>query len=48
MALATALTGGAAAPVLGATRAAGQLAGAGFGSYALNAPEILQNSYHGS
>ena len=45
VALATALTGGAAAPVLGATRAAGQLAGAGFGSYALNAPEIFQNIY---
>lgn len=44
--LATALTGGAAAPALvGATRAAGQLAGAGFGSYALNAPEIFQNIY---
>ena len=44
--LATALTGGTAAPALvGATRAAGQLAGAGFGSYALNAPEIFQNIY---
>ncbi len=44
--LATALTGGAAAPALvGATRAAGQLAGAGLGSYALNAPEIFQNIY---
>jgi hypothetical protein len=45
VALATALTGGAAAPVLGATRAAGQFAGAAFGSYALNAPEIFQNIY---
>jgi hypothetical protein len=44
--LATALTGGAAAPALvGATRAAGQLAGAGLGSYALNAPEIFENIY---
>jgi hypothetical protein len=31
--------------VLGATRAAGQFAGAAFGSYALNAPEIFQNIY---
>ena len=45
VALGTALTGGAAAPVLGATRAAGQFAGAAFGSYALNAPEIFQNIY---
>ena len=44
--LATALTGGAAAPALvGASRAAGQLAGAGLGSYALNAPEIFENIY---
>lgn len=43
--LATAVTGGAAAPVLGATRATGQLAGAAFGSYALNAPEVFENVY---
>ena len=45
VALGTALTGGAAAPVLGAARATGQFAGAAFGSYALNAPEIFQNIY---
>ena len=41
----TALTGGALAPVAGAARATGQLAGAAFGSYALNAPEVFENVY---
>ena len=41
----TALTGGALAPVAGAARATGQLAGAAFGSYALNAPEVFENIY---
>ena len=41
---ATAVTGGAFAPVAVGARA-GQLAGAGFGSYALNAPEIFENIY---
>jgi len=41
---ATALTGGALAPAAVGARV-GQLAGAGFGSYALNAPEIFENIY---
>lgn len=41
----TALTGGALAPVVGAAKATGQLAGAAFGSYALNAPEVFENVY---
>ncbi len=43
--LGAALTGGALAPVAGAARATGQLAGAAFGSYALNAPEVFENVY---
>ena len=40
----TALTGGALAPAAVGARV-GQLAGAGFGSYALNAPEVFENIY---